>query len=87
VVLSINYTRTSREITKQISQNVISTKSLRPRFLSTNSESPDKNLTPEEFVQWASSQLNIKEMSDWYNITNKVPHFKKTRDQLISAIV
>jgi hypothetical protein len=25
-----------------------------------------------KFMDWAGNQLNIKEMSDWYNITTKV---------------
>jgi hypothetical protein len=31
----------------------------------------DKNIRIK-FVNWASQQLGIKEMKDWYKITNKV---------------
>jgi hypothetical protein len=30
----------------------------------------DKN--QRKFIEWAEKQFNIKEMSDWYNITHKV---------------
>ena len=26
----------------------------------------------KKFIEWASKELNIKEMADWYNVTTKV---------------
>ena len=31
----------------------------------------DKN-NQQKFMEWAGKQLNIKEMSDWYKVTQKV---------------
>jgi hypothetical protein len=28
----------------------------------------------KKFIDWAATQLNIKEMSDWYKVTRKVSH-------------
>jgi hypothetical protein len=29
-----------------------------------------------KFIEWAGKQLNIKDMSDWYKVTNKVKYCK-----------
>jgi hypothetical protein len=30
-----------------------------------------------KFMDWASTQLNIKDMSDWYKVTNQVTRYQK----------
>jgi hypothetical protein len=32
----------------------------------------DKEENQKKFIDWAGKQLKIKEMSDWYNVTQKV---------------
>jgi hypothetical protein len=40
-----------------------------------------------KFLDWAAKELNIKEMSDWYNVTNKVINVLPTINQTLLGIV
>jgi hypothetical protein len=34
--------------------------------------SQSSDLNTQQFLDWAAPQLNVKEVSDWYKVTNKV---------------